>query len=285
MPDAQAPRDLADGLRDGAAAVGPREGAILLAHALGVDRHALFAADRAVPLEPAAARRFRRLLRARRGGAPIAYLTGTAAFWDMSLAVEPGVLVPRPETERIVEEVRDAFAGASGTPLIADVGTGTGAIAIAIARALPHARVVATDRSAHALRLAARNAADWAPGVRLLPPGDLLAPVARAGVVADAVVMNPPYVATRDWRRLPRDVRREPRSALDGGPDGLGVVRRLVAAIARGEGVRPGTRVWIEVGAGQARAARALLARLGGPTEVALDLAGIERVVAGQWQP
>ncbi|MCL6594989.1 MAG: peptide chain release factor N(5)-glutamine methyltransferase [Firmicutes bacterium] len=277
--------DVGRALAWGREALGAREAGLLLAHVLGIERGALYALDRRTAVGPERLRRYRRLARARRRGWPLAYLTGRAAFWDMDLAVAPGVLVPRPETEILVEAVAAALRERGGEGAVVDVGTGSGAVAIALARELPRASVYATDLSSAAVRLARANARAWAPQVRVLPPGDLLAPLVRAKAVVDAVVMNPPYVRTRDLARLPRDVVREPRLALDGGPDGLGVVRRLVAAVARGEGVRPGAGVWIEVGAGEAGAARALLAALGGPTGTIRDLAGVERVVYGSWRP
>ena len=275
---------LDDALRLAAVAVGRREAALLLAHVLGTDRRGLIAgAPERVPAE--AARRLRRLVRQRRRGQPLAYLTGRAGFWDMELAVGPGVLVPRPETELLVECARDEAAAGAAVGTVVDVGTGSGALAIAIARALAGVEVYASDRSAAALAIARRNVERWAPGVRLLPPGDLLEPAVRAGVRADVVVMNPPYVRRRELARLPREVQCEPRQALDGGSDGLALVRRLVRALGRGDGVRPGARVWIEVGAGQAEPAARILRSLGGPVRVRRDLAGIERAVGVRLRP
>lgn len=272
--------ELAAALAYASAAVGRREGNLLVAHVLETDRAGLLRRREAVP--EAAMRRLRRMVRLRRRGLPLAYVVGSAAFWDMTLAVGPGVLVPRPESEHLVEAVRDSERTAPGRPVIADIGTGSGAIAIAIARELALSEVVASDRSRLAVAVARKNVERWAPSVRVLDAGDLLEPLVAYGVVADVVVMNPPYVRTRDLGRVAREVRAEPRSALDGGVDGLAVVRRLVAALARGEGVRPGARVWLEVGRGQAPAVRGLLERLGGPTRVVRDLAGIERVVGGR---
>lgn len=277
-------RALDEALRLAADGVGRREGALLVAHVLGIDRRVLLTgAVDAVP--PVAMRRLRRLVRQRRRGLPLAYVIGRAGFWDMELAVGPAVLVPRPETEHLVECVRDEILDGLPTGTVADLGTGSGAVAIAIARVVPRVGVVASDSSATALAVARRNVERWAPRVRLFGPGDLLRPLAQAGVRADVVVMNPPYVRRRDLPRLAREVRCEPRQALDGGADGLAVVRRLVAAIGRGEAVRPGARVWLEVGAGQARAAAAIVARLGGPVRIVKDLAGVERVVGGRFQP
>jgi release factor glutamine methyltransferase len=275
--------DVAAALRLGARTVGARDGALLLAHALGVERAAVHLWPPATLVPAPAARRYLRLLRERRRGLSVAYITGRAAFWDVDLAVGPAVLVPRPETECLVEAVVDAVRR-DGAAAIVDVGTGSGAVAIALKRALPQVAVYATDRSPTALAVARRNVERWAPGVRLLPAGDLLEPLVRAGAQVDVVVMNPPYVRSRDLARLPREVQREPRSALDGGVDGLAVVRRLIGAVGRGQAVVPGARLWLEVGAGQAAAARALLARLGGSTGSVRDLAGIERVVYGAWR-
>lgn len=283
VPPTRAGADLGAALRTGAQAVGARDGSLLLAHALGVRREELYLRDHQSVLPPEVVRRFLRLVRLRRRGRPLAYLMGSAPFWDMDLAVAPGVLVPRPETEHLVEAVIAAVPATKAHPTIVDVGTGSGAIAIALARTLAGATVFGSDRSASALRVAAGNVRRWAPSVLLLGPGDLLEPLVRHGAKADIVVMNPPYVRTRDMAHLPRDVQHEPRHALDGGRDGLRVVRRLIACVRRGEAVRPGCQVWLEVGAGQAPAVEALVATLGGPTAVLADLAGIDRVVGGRW--
>jgi release factor glutamine methyltransferase len=205
----------------------------------------------------------------------------------MDLEVGPGVLIPRPETEVLVEAVVDRLRQANWPcPVVVDLGTGSGNVALAIAREVPWAQVWATDLSPRAVWVARRNAQRWAPQVKVLPPGDLAQPLRRRSIRAHVAVMNPPYIPTRHLSRLAREVRREPRLALDGGPDGLSVVRRLVASVAAGEVLVPGGELWMEIGFDQAqRVEEILTTQLGGPVIWHRDLAGILRVVGVRWQP
>ena len=228
---------------------------VLLAAAMGVDRAALIAdPEQGVEPEP-----FRDYVRRRVQREPVAYILGRKGFRRLELAVDPRVLVPRPETEHVVEAALALPHGAR----VVDVGTGSGAIALALKDERPDLRVVATDVSAAALAVARSNAARLGLDVEVVA-GDLLEGV--SGPV-DAVVSNPPYV--RGGERLAPELAYEPREALYGGPDGLDVLRRLADA------VREVPFVAVEVGAGQAADVMALL----GASEVVRDLAGIERVV------
>jgi release factor glutamine methyltransferase len=244
---------------------------LLLAAAMGVERAAIVA-DPGRPLPPEAVRAFADFARRRREREPVAYILGAKGFRFLDLAVDPRVLIPRPETEHVVEAALALPAGAR----VVDVGTGSGAIALALKHERPDLTVVATDVSEAALAVAAANAARLGLDVELLA-GDLLAPV---GGRVDAVVSNPPYVATADRLMLaPEITRHEPAGALFAGADGLAVVRRLVAEIA----ASGATFAALEVGAGQAAAVAALFVAAGLPeTEHVSDLAGVERVVVAR---
>lgn len=278
------------------ARLAPREKALLLAAVLGVTRHRLYLMPERV-LSQAERLRFARLVSRRRHGEPLAYLTGRVNFWTVTLEVTDGVLIPRPETECLVEAAVFSVAAMRAEMIqgmrptrpviVADIGTGSGAIALSLATEfLGTAEIHATDRSGRALAVAGRNvqSLDLAGHVTLHGPGDLLGPLVRDGICVDGLVMNPPYIRTRDMLRLSREVAREPRLALEGGPDGLSIVRRLVGAIRSSNVLRPGGFLWLEVGAGQAAQVRHLLEAAGfGEVQSRPDLAGIERVVGARW--
>jgi release factor glutamine methyltransferase len=240
---------------------------VLLAAAMGVDRAALIA-NPSRELEPAQAATFREMAARRTQREPVAYILGRKGFRRLELAVDPRVLIPRPETEHVVEAALTLPRGAR----VVDVGTGSGAIALALARERPDLRVVATDSSASALAVARANAARLGLQVEFVEC-DLLDGV--EGPI-DSVVANPPYVRRGD--PLPPEVSRyEPAAALYAGDDGLDVFRRLVPASARAAFVA------FEVGEGQAGAVDELLRAAGfGRVERIRDLAGIERVVVGR---
>jgi release factor glutamine methyltransferase len=242
---------------------------LLLAAAMGVDRAALVA-DPGRPVEPDAARRFMEYAARRREREPVAYILGRKGFRHIELAVDPRVLIPRPETEQVVEAALTLPEGAR----VCDVGTGSGAIALALKHERPDLRVVATDVSADALAVARENAALLGLEVELVH-GDLLSAVPGD---LDAVVSNPPYV--QDGARLaPEIVRYEPALALRAGRDGLDVVRRLVPDVAA-SGVPFAA---LEVGDGQAAPVAEMLRDVGyGDVDALRDLAGIERVVVAR---
>jgi release factor glutamine methyltransferase len=248
---------------------------LLLAHVLGRDRVALYTHfDQ--PLEAAELTAYRELIKRRIGGEPVAYLVGRKEFRSLELGVDARVLVPRPDTECVVEL---ALELAGEAPRVVDVGTGSGAIALALKHERPAATVIAIDRSPDAAEVARGNAARLGLDVEVLV-GDLLAPVAARGPI-DVVVSNPPYIPSGELAGLPVEVRREPRLALDGGADGLDVIRRLAAEAH--PLLAPGGALVLEVGAGQAPTVAALLDRAGyHAVVVRKDLAGIERAVAGR---
>ena len=246
---------------------------VLLADVLGVDRTALFTHP-AREVKGSAVRAYQDAVRRRSAGRePVAYITGRRGFRHLELSVDGRVLVPRPETELLVEIGIELLPEAAR---VVDVGTGSGAVALALAQERPDLAVLATDSSTDALDVARANAARLGLGEAVtFMHGDLLAGVGEV----DAVIANPPYVAEADRAALaPEIIRHEPPSALFAGADGLDVIRRLVPAAADA-----GARMLvIELGEGQADAVAQLM-RAAGFDEVHArrDLAGIERVVVG----
>jgi release factor glutamine methyltransferase len=255
------------------------EAEVLLRHVLQLDRAYLFLRlpDQLTAEQEA---EFQRLIERRLAHTPSAYLTGRREFYSMSFAVGPGVLIPRPETEHVVEaalELGAALLEERGRATLVDVGTGSGAIALAVARRLPGLRVLATDSSPAALAIADLNAKRLRLAGRVtFLPSDLLDPV-RGPV--ELVAANLPYIPTAVWATLPPEIRdHEPRQALDGGPDGLRVIDRLLAQLPTH--LTPGGAAILEIQYDQADALRALVAeRLpGAAVEVRPDLAGHDRV-------
>ena len=250
----------------------PRESAeALLAYFLGTDRAGVYA--RYQGLDTKTARLFGRALCQRCHGVPLQYLTGEQQFFDLVLGVAPGVFVPRPETEMLVEWALEVLPD-RGTAV--DVGTGTGAVALAIKRFRPEASVWATDVSEDAVAVARANASRHGLPVDVLH-GDLLSPLPDGlrGEI-DLVVSNPPYVSREEYETLPSEVRAEPYEALVGSTD---VTRRL-AEEATGW-LAPGGWLVVEIGASRGREARALLSARFDRVEVLPDLTGRDRVVRG----
>lgn len=256
------------------------EAEVLLMHALKTDRAHLYERLRD-DLPVRAGRYYRRLVERRLSHEPLPYITGHKEFFGLDLEVTRSVLIPRPETETLVELaiafVRECHGGRPLT--IADVGAGSGAIAVALAHSLPDARVIATDVSKRALAVARRNAERHGVASRIeFAQGDLLQPVeGRVGVIAS----NLPYVTSSDLRHdVPPEVRDwEPRRALDGGPDGLRYVRRLLRDAP--EKLKRGGALFAEIGDRQGAAAREI-ARDTFPQaaiKVEPDLAGRDRVL------
>jgi release factor glutamine methyltransferase len=241
---------------------------VLLAAVLGVGRAALYA-DPQAGLDMDAALSFDDMLRRRVRREPVAYILGRAHFRSLELAVDHRVLVPRPETELLVELAENGQR-------VLDVGTGSGAVALAIAQERQGVRVTGIDNSPDAIDVARHNAQRHGLDVEFMI-ADLI-----VGGPYDLIVSNPPYVREADWPSLaPEITLYEPREALLGGPDGLDVIRDLVAAAPQALG--RGGMLAVEVGQGQSRAVEALFERAGlRAVETDRDLAGIPRVVRGR---
>lgn len=255
---------------------------VLLAEARGCQRIELYTAFDAVPDEVVRTA-FRELVRRRAEGTPVAYLVGRKEFYSLSFRVDPGVLIPRPETEFVLIGLLDRLKERSPSashPAVADVGTGSGILAVCAAKNVPNARVTAIDLSPKALVIAQANAAQHGVADRIdFVQGDLLSGL-PAEPSFDGIVSNPPYVSTAEMAGLSREVREhEPRTALEAGPRGTEVIERLVPQAA--ERLLPGGWLLIEVSPMIEPAVRGLLAADGrlqlGPT--IKDLAGHPRVV------
>jgi len=254
----------------------------MMAKALGCSRLDVIAHPDSV-IDYAQHESFHAMLQRRAARYPLAYILGSKEFYGLEIDVTPDVLIPRPETEILVEETLKRVGRAAR---IVDVGTGSGAVAVALAVSLPDAHVLAVDSSELALKVALANVQKYGVADRVSTMrGDLLEPLSTVGrgddVPAqhwgewDAVVSNPPYIPTSEIDSLQPEVRYEPREALDGGPDGLAAYRRLLPQarhLAR--------LVAVEIGAGQSEAVARIAAEAGWDRiETVRDLAGIERVV------
>jgi len=253
------------------------EAELLLAHALGTDRTHLY---QRLPddLLPDAATAFEALLRRRLSHEPVPYITGRKEFYGLEFEVTPAAIIPRPETETLIELVLGFAERGLTAPRIADVGVGCGAIAVTLAVSLPRAEIIAVDISAEALALARRNAERHGVAARIdFREGDLLAPLA---VQVDVIAANLPYVRSGDFEAGPPEIREhEPRLGLDGGPDGLRLIERLLRDAPAC--MEPGGALFAEIGEEQGEAALSLAgacfpqARI----EVRKDLSGLDRVL------
>jgi release factor glutamine methyltransferase len=274
---------LAELFRAGVARLGDRpqavlESKVLLLRAARLTEERYFAApDR--PCPPQAEAFFGRLVGRRLAGVPLSHLTGTREFWSLAIEVTPSVLVPRPETEGLVEKVLELSR--REPERILDVGTGSGCIAIALAKELPRAAIEAVDVSERALAVARRNAARHRVRSIEFRRSDLFSAFRGTGVKFDFVVSNPPYVPRAEWADLPADVRDfEPRRALVAGETGLEVIERLVRRA--GAFLRPGGYLVFEIGEGQRDKVLRLFGRRWTEIETAWDLAGKPRVITAR---
>ncbi len=242
---------------------------LLMAHALGVSREALLLSG----LDRPAPDGFSELLARREGGEPLAYITGTRAFWTIDLAVAPGVLIPRPDSETLIEAAVDHFRGTTGPKRVLDLGTGSGALLLAALAEWPGASGVGIDRSPAALAIASSNAErlGMAGRAEMIEGG-----WAGTGGLFDLILCNPPYIGTDEF--LPRDViEHEPHSALFAGADGLDDYRAIAPLLPAQ--LAAGGVACIEIGATQGPAVSALVAAKGLAAEIRPDLAGRDRCI------
>lgn len=263
----------------------------LLAHLLGVERWALhLEPERPVPSE--ACEQFAEFLARRRQGEPLQHLLGWEEFYGIKLRITPQALIPRPETELLVEwalEILRGFGVSGRAQLVIDLGTGSGAIACALARSFPQVSVVGVDISAGALTVARQNVRALGLDGRVrLVRGDLFGPLGhprlrRGYPAADLAVANPPYIASGEFGALPLEVRDfEPRQALDGGPDGMALHRRIIAEA--GEHLRQRGWLLMEAGERQPEALARMLAdaRAFEAIEIRKDLQGRDRMIGAR---
>jgi release factor glutamine methyltransferase len=252
---------------------------VLLAHVLKTDRLRLYV-DFHKPLQPEELLTYRMLIKQRTQRIPVAYLTGNKEFMGLSFYVCPAVLIPRSDTEILVEALLARTSKTQHVQIV-DVGSGSGAIVVSFLRNRPHALGIAVDISKEALDIAQTNACRLGVAERLrLICGDLLEPMLSKKV--DIIVSNPPYIPTEDIKGLEQEVQNEPVVALDGGSDGLNCYRKLIEQSR--EVLSSGGILAFEVGIGQAEQVAALIRETGVYTdiEVIKDYGGIERVVIGR---
>lgn len=255
---------------------------LLLMAALDCRRETLMTwPEREVAAEPAAL--FERFVARRRRGEPIAYITGRRAFWDFELSVSPAVLIPRPETELLVEVCLELAAVRSGAQTLLDLGTGSGAIAIALARSDPRFKVLGVDVSTEALAVARSNGQRLAGGNLSFVEGSWLSPPVRTALAeeVDIIASNPPYIAPQDVHLEEGDLRFEPPLALSCGEQGLSAFRLIVEQSS--SVLKPGGWLVFEHGCDQREAVAALMRRAGFcDVECLQDLAGLDRVTRGR---
>jgi release factor glutamine methyltransferase len=266
-------RDLLHAARSDTNPDARHEAEILLAHALDRSRTWLIA-HASDELDTEVCARYERLVAARARGEPVAYLTGTRGFWTLDLAVGPAVLIPRPETELLVELALERIPHGQAFQL-ADMGTGSGAIALAIASERPQVRVLATDQSEPALEVARRNAQSLSVSNVEFAQGDWCAAFGTRQF--DMIVSNPPYIAANDRHLAEGDLRFEPPSALSSGADGLDAIRQIIAGAP--SHLASGGWLLLEHGYDQGEAVRKLLASSGFvEPETWQDIGGNDRI-------
>ena len=226
-------------------------------------------------------RQYLEMLSRRQKGMPLAYVVGEKEFWSLPFQVSPGVLIPRPETELLVEKAVELSGGRGG--IIVDIGTGCGCIAVSLAKEIPGARILATDISDAALKTARSNASRLQAGRITFLKGDLFTPLKGLGLEGkcDFIVSNPPYVSEDQWETLQSGVRlHEPKEALVSGPAGLETMEKLVSGAP--EFLKPGGYLCMEMGCGQRDDVLKLFGKEWKRVECYDDLSGIPRLITAQ---
>jgi release factor glutamine methyltransferase len=271
------PLNLGEALKEAAERIGATDARVLLAHVTGRNA-AYLIANPETGLRQQQETAYRGLVDRRQAGEPVAYLTGEREFYGRPFKVSPAVLIPRPETELLVDLALERIGTASPARIL-DVGTGSGCVAIAIASERSHCKIVALDQSYEALAVARRNAFELRVGNVAFLQSNWFE--ALRDEHFDLIVSNPPYVAAEDPHLGAGDLRFEPRAALESGPDGLAAIRHLAAESAKH--LAPGGWLLVEHGHDQAAAVRGLF-EAAGYAEVfsETDLADIERVTGGR---
>ncbi len=254
---------------------------VLLSEVLSLPRTSLYLeARQAVSDEKALA--YESLITRRKQRVPTAYLTGKAYFWNETLNVDPSCLIPRPETETLIQAFIDHSGFSQNSPFeFLDLGSGSGAIGIALLRQFPNAKASFVDKSTDALKITKSNLEQYSlSGRARLIESDLFQEC--SGLFWDAVVSNPPYFEKADWGLVEPEVLQEPRTALDGGPDGLFFYRAISSRVQ--SHLKPDSRVFVEVGQGQAKKVENIFLSEGfSGTQIFKDDLNIERVVAARW--
>lgn len=232
-------------------------------------------------VSPAQEKLFFTLIDKRRQGIPLAYLLGAQEFWGLNFKVAPGVLIPRPETELLVEKALERITGPE--PILVDLGTGSGNIALSLAKHIAGARIYATEISEQALTIARFNAQKLQVTGVIFVSGDLFVPLKTLGLEnqCDLIVSNPPYVAQAEWEELSSDIKdHEPRQALVPGETGLELIKRIVSEADKF--LKPGGYLLFEIGFGQEKSVWDMLQEKWAQIKCFPDLAGIPRMFAAQ---
>ena len=267
-------------LRDAGIESARLDAEVLLGHALDKEKADIYLGMEST-LNDSDEKIFRESLTRRAKGEPLAYITGHKEFWSLDFVVTPDVLIPRPETELVVELTLKEAITTKAALKILDIGTGSGVIAIALAKELPAAEIWAVDVSAAALNIAEVNARRHGVAERVkFLDGDLFDPITELGHRFDVIVSNPPYILSKEIANLGREVRDwEPKMALDGGPDGLDCYRHIIGGAHTY--LAPAGRVLLEIGEDQGTAVAGLFVPAGrfGAATIFQDYAGKDRVI------